>query len=104
MSEEKFSLSKFIASFGQLIPWLKTFRFLIGSVIVILIIFTFWKAFFSKQQVQNQQIVVQRGAQAIIQQQQKNRRALIPFMEAYVGQDSKSKMNTGLRAGLRLEW
>jgi len=104
MSGEKFSITKFIASFGQLIPWLKTFRFLIGGVIVIMVIFTIWKAFFDKQQIQNQSIVVQRGAQAIIQQQQKNKRALIPFMEAYVGQDSKSKMNTGLRVGVRIEW
>lgn len=53
---------------------------------------------------QRQDIVVQSGGTATIIQKQENKRRMIPFMEAFIGQSRNERINTGVRCGLRLEF
>ena len=52
--ENKISPSKFISSFFQLLPWIKTSRFIIGAIIVLFIGITIWRAYFRKDILQTQ--------------------------------------------------
>jgi len=105
MADDKFSLLKFLGSFFQWLPWIKTLRFGLGLVIVAFVGFTVYKAFFVRTQQQTQKIVVEKGATAIIQQKQElPRRRFIPFVEGFVEQRSQNTMQSGIRAGLRFEW
>lgn len=52
----------------------------------------------------SQNIVVGKGGTAQITQINKTSRFFIPFVEASVGQSSDSKMDTSIRAGVRVEF
>jgi len=98
MAAEKFSLIKFFQSFTQVLPWIKTLRYMIGAAIIIGVTLFIYQKFTSKTMTnvfkgKVEKVVINQG-----------KRTLVPFVEGYVGQDSKSKMNTGIRAGLRWEF
>lgn len=76
-------------------------KLLILAGIVFCIGFTLWQLFQPKQ---GQKIIIEKGGSAVIQQNQTNRRALVPFMEGFFEQSRNDKFNTGIRAGLRLEF
>lgn len=53
---------------------------------------------------QTQAITIERGATAIIQQKQETKKRLFIFIEPFVEQRQHSSMQTGIRAGVRVEW
>jgi hypothetical protein len=97
---EKFSLQKFVMSFFQWLPWLKTFRHLIGILIVILIVAFIYTKFFAKE-TQNTTFQGDVDEVNIISQPKK---FFIPFVEGFVEQQSDRDMSTGIRGGLRFEF
>lgn len=102
---EKFLISKAIdispSAIGKSTSiWIKGF---IPVLLLALLGFTFYRAFFVKEQ--SQKIVIQKGATAVIQQKQEApKRFFIPFIEGGVEQRSDSNMGTYIRAGLRVEF
>jgi hypothetical protein len=103
---EKFSLSKFLSSFTQWLPWVKTLRYVIGGLVILALVFTVYKAFFAKTQQQTNQITVQQGGVVNVKQSQNSKKYLTLFVEPYVfaeaGNDSRS--GVGVRGGVRLEF
>ena len=73
-------------------------------LLVLLVIFTIYRAWIIPKQKQTQQITVESGGQATIIQKQDRKRFLIPFVEGFVEQSRNNQMNTGIRAGLRFEF
>ena len=51
-----------------------------------------------------QNIVAKKGSTVQVTQVNKTAKFLIPFVEAYVSQESDNKMNTGIRGGVRIEF
>jgi len=104
MADDKFSLSRFLGSFFQWLPWVKTIRFGLGLVMIIIAGFTVYKAFFVKTQQQTQRIIIKPGATAVIQQKQElPKKKFIPFVEGFVEQRNHNTMQSGIRVGLRFE-
>jgi len=102
MSEEKFSLSKYIMSFFQWLPWLKTIRHLTGIIIILCIVGFIYAKFFKKEASQETTFQGDVGEVNIIQ---KSKRMFIPFVEGFAGVETQhDEMNAGIRAGLRFEF
>jgi Ni,Fe-hydrogenase I cytochrome b subunit len=99
---EKFSLSKFLGSFTQWLPWVKTLRYTIGIIAILFLLFTIYKAFFEKKNAQK--ITIGSGSTVNIKQGETQRKRFILFVEPYVDQSSNRKLGTGVRGGVRLEW
>jgi len=57
---EKFSLTKFLGSFAQWLPWVKTLRYAIGIIAILFLLFTIYKAFFEKKN--SQKITIGSGS------------------------------------------
>lgn len=104
--QEKFSITKFFSSFTQWLPWIKTLRYVVGAIAILAIVFTIYKAFFSKSQEQHNQITVQPGGVVNVQQSQNSKKWLFLFTEPYVFAESgsQSRSGFGVRGGIRLEW
>ena len=103
MSEaaERFSLTKFIMSFFQWLPWLKTIRHLIGIGILLTIVFIVYTKFVKKPDVQE---TIFHGDVKEVNIIQKQKRTFIPFVEGFSGLETDSDFYAGLRAGLRFEF
>ncbi len=103
---EKFSIAKFLSSFTQWLPWVKTLRYVIGAIVILAIVFTVYKAFFGKTQQQTNTITVQPGGVVNVQQTQNNKKRLFLFTEPYVFAESgdQSRSGVGVKGGVRLEW
>ncbi len=111
---EKFSLKKFIGSFTQLVPWIKTLRYGLGIaaiVAVALLVLLAWNHFFKKKpgQVQNQQtgVVVHAGANLYnctlagqSQEQKPEQKKLQFFVEPYGEVSSNRKAGVGIKTGV----
>lgn len=70
-------------------------------LLVLFLVFTIWRAWFTKPQTQQTKIKEVKGNVNIIQKQS---RFLIPFVEVFVEQKRDSDMNTGVRVGIRKEF
>ena len=101
MDTEKFDIKKFIGSFAQWLPWVKTFRYAIGIALIFGVILTVYFKFFAKSQTMKTVFTGQVGTVNVIQNKKK---ALIPFIEPYIDQSRDRKFNTGIRAGIRWEF
>jgi hypothetical protein len=76
----------------------------IGAIglVLVLIIFTIWKAFFEKKNLQQTHIGQVKGDVNITQNVKKT---LIPFIEGYVFHEGdKDRLNFGIKTGLRVEF
>ena len=96
---EPFSIKKFF-DFSPL-AMSKSVGIGIKLVAILIVVYTVYRAWFAPKQ--TQQIVVKKGGVATIIQKTERRRTLIPFIEGFVEQSRNDKMNTGIRAGLRIE-
>jgi len=99
--KENFSLSKYVMSFFQWMPWVKTIRHLTGILIIVFIVgFVYMKFFKSDKQETHFEGDV--GQVNIIN---KTKRMFIPFVEGSAGMESnEDAMVFGIRTGLRFEF
>jgi len=97
---DSFSLTKFIMSFFQWLPWVKTIRHLVGIGIIIGIVLFTYQKFFKKNNVQTTTFSGNVEEVNIIQ---KPSRFFIPFIEGSVGQGSDG-LDTSIRGGARFEF
>ena len=100
--KDKFSLNKYVMSFFQWMPWVKTLRHLTGIIIIVCLIGFIYMKFFKKEAGQETTFSGDVGQVNIIQ---KTKRMFIPFVEGYAGVDSSDDdMHAGIRTGLRFEF
>jgi hypothetical protein len=105
--EEKFSLVKFISSFGQLLPWVKTVRYVLGFLGVGFIGLTIYRAYFMPTTKQITQIIAQSGAQVTVDQKRGEKKFGIeihPFVEGYGFAESDNRKGAGGRIGMRVDF
>ena len=105
---ERFSLIKFIASFGQFLPWVKTARYVLGFLGIGFIGLTIYRAYFMPTTKQITQIVAQPGSQVTLVEEKKKENkklfSLYPFAEGYGFAESDGRNGFGAKAGIRLEF
>ncbi|MBI4970544.1 MAG: hypothetical protein HZB37_06265 [Planctomycetes bacterium] len=106
---EKFSFLKFLGSFTQFLPWVKTARYAIGIAAIGLIGLTIYKAFFMPTQTTKQEthIIAQPGAQVTIDQKREEKKSgleIHPFVEGYGFAESDDRKGVGGKAGVRVDF
>jgi len=105
---EKFSLLKFLGSFTQVLPWVKTLRYAAGIALVGFVGLTIYRAFFMPTQTTKQEthIIAQSGAQVTVDQkkQEKSGVEVSPFVEGYGFAESDNRKGVGGKAGVRVEF
>jgi hypothetical protein len=105
---EKFSLIKFIASFGQFLPWVKTARYALGFLGIGFIGLTIYRAYFMPTTKHVTQIVAQPGSQVTVVEDKKKETKrpfnLHPFIEGYGFAESDGRNGFGAKAGIRMEF
>lgn len=106
---EKFSLLKFLGSFVQWLPWVKTARYAIDIATIGLIGLTIYKAFFMPMQTTKQEthIIAQPGAQVTIDQKREEKKSglkIHPFVEGYGFAESDDRKGVGGKAGVRVDF
>jgi uncharacterized membrane protein YukC len=83
---------------GDKESWLHTLGHSWRILLILALAFILYRAFSPNKT----NVTVGKGGTAIINQAYK--RFLIPFVEGYIDQKNDSKMNTGIRAGIRFEF
>lgn len=106
---ERFSILKFLGSFVQWLPWVKTARYAIGIAAIGLIGLTIYKAFFMPTQTIKQvtHIIAQPGAQVTVDQKKEEKKPGIevsPFVEGYGFVESDERKGVGAKAGVRVDF
>jgi hypothetical protein len=105
---EGFSLTKFIGSFFQVLPWIKTLRYAVGVALIGLIGLTIYRAFIMPTESTKQEthIIAQSGAQITLDQkrQEKSGMDINPFVEGYGFAESDNRKGVGGKAGLRIDF
>ena len=105
---ERFSPVKFVASFGQLLPWVKTVRYALGFLGVGFIGLTIYRAYFMPTNKQVTQIVAQSGSQVtVVEEKKKENKKLLsihPFVEGYGFVESDERKGAGAKAGVRIDF
>jgi len=106
--EEKFSLVKFVSSFGQFLPWIKTARYVLGFLGIAFIGLTIYRAYFMPTNKTVNNIVAQPGSQVTLVDDKKKENkkffALHPFIEGYGFAESDGRNGFGGKAGIRIEF
>ena len=105
--QEKFSLLKFLGSFVQWLPWVKTARYAVGIAAIGIIGLTIYRAFFMPTRKEVTQIVAQSGSHVSIEQKKEERKAGIsvnPFVEGYGFAESDKRRGVGAKAGIRVDF
>jgi hypothetical protein len=107
--EEKFNLLKFLGSFFQFLPWVKTLRYAAGIALIGFIGLTIYRAFFMPTESTKQEthIIAQQGAQVTIDQKREEKKPgieVIPFVEGYGFAESDNRKGVGGKAGVRVEF
>ncbi len=106
---EKFNLFKFITSFFQVVPWVKTLRYAAGIALVGFIGLTIYRAFFMPTETTRQEthIIAQPGANVTIEQKKEEKKSGIeisPFVEGFGFAESNDRKGVGARAGVRVDF
>ena len=106
--DEKFNLLKFLGSFFQFLPWVKTLRYAAGIALVGFIGLTIYRAFFMPTQTTRQEthIIAQPGAQVTVDQKREEKPGIevSPFVEGYGFAESDNRKGVGGKAGVRVEF
>ena len=105
--QEKFSLLKFLGSFFQFLPWVKTLRYAAGFALLGFIGVTIYRAFFMPTQTTRQEthIIAQPGAQVTVDQKKEEKKSGVevsPFVEGYGFMESDDRKGAGAKAGIRI--
>jgi hypothetical protein len=98
---EKIDLGKFALSFADPLAWVKTLRFSLGTLGIILLCFTIYKAYFKPTNNSSQTIRVERGASVGMIGTPETKKSFEPFTEVYVQFDNKEEGRIGVRCGLK---
>lgn len=105
---ESFSLTKFLASFFQVLPWVKTLRYAAGFALIGFIALTIYRAFIMPTESTKQEthIIAQSGAQITVDQkkQDKSKIDISPFVEGYGFAESDNRKGVGGKAGVRIDF
>ncbi len=103
---DPFNLMKFIISFFQLVPWIKTARYTIGIAVIGFAGLVVYRAFFLPTSKTVNNIVAQSGAHVIVdgKKEDKSRFGIRPFVEGYGFAESDDRRGVGGKAGLRLDF
>jgi hypothetical protein len=106
---EKFSLFKFLGSFVQVLPWVKTLRYAAGIALIGFVGLTIYRAFFMPTQTTRQEthIIAQSGAQVTVDQKKEEKKPGIevrPFIEGYGFAESDDRKGVGAKAGVRVDF
>lgn len=104
---EKFSLLKFAGSFFDLLPWVKTLRYVAGVALIGFVGLTIYRAFFMPTQTTKQvtHIIAQPGAQVTVDQKKEEKKSGVevsPFVEGYGFMESDDRKGAGAKAGIRI--
>ena len=105
--QEKFSLLKFLGSFVQWLPWVKTARYAVGIAVIGIIGLTIYRAFFMPTRKEITQIVAQSGSHVSIEQKKEEKKSGIsvsPFVEGYGFAESDDRKGVGAKAGIRVDF
>ena len=105
--QEKFSLLKFLGSFFQWLPWVKTARYAVGIAAIGIIGLTIYRAFFMPTKKEITQIVAQSGSHVKIEQKKVEEKAgvsISPFVEGYGFAESNDRKGVGAKAGIRVDF
>jgi hypothetical protein len=88
-------------SFFQWLPWVKTFRYIIGIFIVLFVAYCIYTKFFKKPE----QNTTFQGAVETVNIIQNQKKKFIPFVEGWAGiKTNDANPEVGLRSGLRFEF
>ena len=98
---EKIDLGKFALSFADPLAWIKTIRFSIGTLGILLLGFTIYKAYFQPTNKSSQTIRVERGATVGMIGTPETKKGYELFTELYAQFDSEKEGRTGVRCGIR---
>ena len=105
---EGFSLAKFLGSFFQVLPWVKTLRYAAGFALIGFIGLTIYRAFIMPTESTNQEthIIAQSGAQITVDQKknEKSGMDISPFVEGYGFAESDNRKGVGGKAGVRIDF
>jgi uncharacterized SAM-binding protein YcdF (DUF218 family) len=105
---EGFSLTKFIGSFFQVLPWIKTLRYAVGVALIGLIGLTIYRAFIMPTNQRSKKLILllSQGAQITLDQkrQEKSGMDINPFVEGYGFAESDNRKGVGGKAGLRIDF
>ena len=103
---ELFNLMKFVTSFFQLVPWVKTARYTIGIALIGFVGLVIYRAFFIPTSKTVNNILAQSGAHVTVDQkkEEKPRFGIRPFVEGYGFAESDDRRGVGGRGGLRLDF
>ena len=103
---EKFDFKKFIGSFIQMLPWVKTIRYVLGALGIGFVGFTIYRAYLMPTTKQITHIIAQPGAQVTIDQKQeeKKRLSVHPFVEGYGFVESDDRKGVGAKGGVRVDF
>ena len=105
--QEKFSLLKFLGSFFQWLPWVKTARYAVGIAAIGIIGLTIYRAFFMPTRKEVTQIVAQSGSHVNIEQKKEDKKSgvsVTPFVEGYGFAESDKRTGAGAKAGVRVDF
>lgn len=100
MPNEEITASKLVTGAVQPKTGIKAFVFGLWILLFVAIGFTVYRAYFKPLPTQN--IKAEKGSNVNIYNQPK--KFLIPWIEGYIGQASRGDMETGIRAGIRIEF
>ena len=103
---EPLNLMKFVTSFFQLVPWVKTARYAIGVAVIGFTGLVLYRAFFMPTSKTVNNILAQSGAHVTVDQkkEEKSHFGIRPFVEGYGFAESDEHRGVGGRAGLRLDF
>jgi hypothetical protein len=104
---EKFNIFKFFGSFTQVLPWVKTARYVLGILGVGFIGLTIYRAYFMPTRKEVTQIVAQSGSHVNIEQKKENKKSgitITPFIEGYGFAESDDRKGIGGKAGVRVDF
>lgn len=104
---EKFNIFKFFGSFTQVLPWVKTARYVLGILGIGFIGLTIYRAYFMPTKKEVTQIVAQSGSHVKIEQKQEAKKSSIsvsPFVEGYGFAESNDRKGVGVKAGVRVDF
>ena len=104
---EKFNLFKFLGSFFQVLPWVKTARYVLGILGIGFIGLTIYRAYFMPTKKEVTQIVAQAGSHVKIEQKREDKKSgvsISPFVEGYGFAESNDRKGIGAKAGVRVDF
>ena len=98
---EKISVKKAGASFVSGLDWFKSSMIGVKIIVILLIGYTVYRAWFMEKNKQNTQIVVQKGGKLNLKQIQGSNKRFQTFGELYGFCETDGRYGLGVRAGIK---